>query len=529
MQPNKDVEARAGSATPGSTSNQWPVQSSSSVLRRGRKSVLPPPISTLGNVGLFALCGTGCQIAREVAGSVQWQLAFGSLAVVAFGMASLLFVTWGERLRTALSRLQLTSLFCLAYIGVFGLVPLVWLLFNQDNTSLSGIELHVVAAASSILVGFIVVFALGNRAVPERLVGSISRFSGAVLGNENESSRVPMFLLLVSWTASAYLWATNSLGYITDASEGVTSARPFGFVISSLSSLSTVAIFWMAWKWAKSRVGPALALLLIAVVVDVAVGLASGMKSSAVAPLLAAVLGLWGGGRAFPWKLCAVSILGLVFVVAPLVNNYRSLVNLGDGSRIRTSQIVETLGVAAASSGASGTASSVTSLLDREMLVQEVAVINQLVPSVIAYKSISELIVSPLYGIVPRAIWTDKPLLTTGRDYAVEVRGQSLTTYSSRAVTLPGDLWRHGGWPVLIVGAFLLGGILRLVDALSVDGRDARYFFVFALLVESVRQEQDAVTFVAAIPAAVALGLAAGWLAKCNVKLAIARSQPGTK
>ena len=467
-------------------------------------------------VAFSLVAGVLLLVCQAISESPHWDLVTGTAGVGAFSLAGVIVASRGQRLMDALRQFNLVVYFCIAYIIVFSVAPIVWVITISSASTAEEFESSMLAEVTGLLSVFIVLFSAGTRLVPKVVCVGLSESVCRLLGTEEDSYVVPLLLLGLSWCASGFLWVTNSFGYVTDAAANVAEATSYAFLVVSLTSLSQIVCFWMAWRWRRGLSRSALYILVVAVVVEVILGFASGMKSSIVSPLVAVALGLWAGSGKFPWRTVCLSIAALVLVIAPFIGTYRDLINVGAGGRIGTDQIVETLGQASQSKGVIDATSGLVSLVEREMLIREIAVIKQLSPNPIEYKPLTDLLVSPLYGIIPRALWPTKPILSTGMQFAVEYRGQSVTTYSSRAVTLPGDLWRHGGWLVVAVGGIVLGLLLRLIDAVSDRGFDARYYFTFILLVPSVRQESDVVTFVAAIPAAVALALVAGWLGKAR-------------
>jgi threonine/homoserine/homoserine lactone efflux protein len=76
-----------------------------------------------------------------------------------------------------------------------------------------------------------------------------------------------------------------------------------------------------------------------------------------------------------------------------------------------------------------------------------------------------------------------------------------------------GDLYRHGGWIPVIVGMFLLGcGIRLLDDVLDVSGNPHSMFLFLLLFPSLVKQEDDWVGTVAGIPGTLLIWLLATYL-----------------
>jgi hypothetical protein len=152
---------------------------------------------------------------------------------------------------------------------------------------------------------------------------------------------------------------------------------------------------------------------------------------------------------------------------------------------------------------AQSTQASATQTGQRISRIGDVAIIVQrTTPSDIAYRPVTELLEAPLLGLVPRAVWPGKPVLATGYQFSRQYYRLAPSQYTSSAITPEGDLWRHGGWLVLIAGMLLFGAGVRILDATIGDLRTAP---VHVLLVLSffpliVKHETDAVSLLASVP-----------------------------
>jgi hypothetical protein len=210
------------------------------------------------------------------------------------------------------------------------------------------------------------------------------------------------------------------------------------------------------------------------------------------------------------WVLAAC--FAFAFVVVPLNAAYRTLVN-ADGARLSPSQVLSTAGASVKEVGQIteyGSGPLATAV--RVSRIGDLAIVVQRTPSSIAYRSVWELVEAPILGVIPRAIWPDKPVLTAGYDFSQQYYGLPATTYTSSAVTPEGDLWRHGGWLTLVVGMALLGAGLRFVDAIigSIKRHPTGVLLVLALFATVVKHETDMISLIASIPGTlIACGLAA--------------------
>jgi hypothetical protein len=103
------------------------------------------------------------------------------------------------------------------------------------------------------------------------------------------------------------------------------------------------------------------------------------------------------------------------------------------------------------------------------------------------------LVFEPMvYVLVPRAIWTDKPLIQQGWEYSGLIFGKK-TMYWSNSATAAGyyaALYLGLGWTAVVLGALLLGGCVawveRLMERSAIETRAlfSGFMAFFALRVE---------------------------------------------
>lgn len=73
-----------------------------------------------------------------------------------------------------------------------------------------------------------------------------------------------------------------------------------------------------------------------------------------------------------------------------------------------------------------------------------------------------------LAGLIPRALWPEKPSLSNGAQHAVEFCGQSILTVHSASITLLGEPIAQAGWRGLVTAEATLVVILGIVAWLAV-------------------------------------------------------------
>jgi hypothetical protein len=137
-------------------------------------------------------------------------------------------------------------------------------------------------------------------------------------------------------------------------------------------------------------------------------------------------------------------------------------------------------------------------------MIDSVAITIQLTPETIPYRSPAEFASAPVVGLIPRAVWPDKPVLVTGYEFSQDYYGTSSDMYTSAGITPLGDLYRHGGPLTVLVGMLLLGMGARLFDSLFRPELDPRAIcFLLAFLPMLLRA--DVYNMIVGIPSGIVL------------------------
>ncbi|MCW5583870.1 MAG: hypothetical protein KIT56_08350 [Gammaproteobacteria bacterium] len=91
------------------------------------------------------------------------------------------------------------------------------------------------------------------------------------------------------------------------------------------------------------------------------------------------------------------------------------------------------------------------------------------------------------YVFIPRFIWPDKPLIRQGQWFAVEI-GNAYYNKQGKAnnsvnMTVPGEFYLNFGWPGLVLGCFLFGGLMAAIwnatDYNTLFGWAFRFYLIF--------------------------------------------------
>jgi hypothetical protein len=120
-------------------------------------------------------------------------------------------------------------------------------------------------------------------------------------------------------------------------------------------------------------------------------------------------------------------------------------------------------------------------VLGRFVGADELYNMEHMVPQYMPYKHGQDLIAVPL-GLIPRAIWPSKPILSAGAEY-----GSALGTITSVTPFPLGEMYWNFGKPGIIIGMAIWGVVLallmRLFDLLC-RYRRLRFFLVCCYLAE---------------------------------------------
>jgi hypothetical protein len=189
-------------------------------------------------------------------------------------------------------------------------------------------------------------------------------------------------------------------------------------------------------------------------------GFVSGMKGHVVQPLLAYVVVRWYTIRRFPAHVVVAAILILILLV-PINLAYRDALNAAAAS----GQMIGTLELLADSVGGALEvllspdqliAQAVRWYSARNFLLLSVALIARAGGAAPKLVPLYTYFILPVYPLIPRALWSSKPVLDTGRRFAIEYMAAPEDTRNSVAIGIVGDalLWfgRAGVflWPLLV-------------------------------------------------------------------------------
>jgi hypothetical protein len=87
---------------------------------------------------------------------------------------------------------------------------------------------------------------------------------------------------------------------------------------------------------------------------------------------------------------------------------------------------------------------------------------------------LGDILLAPVYSMVPRLLWPSKPVFNLGRWYAINLLGAPLDTTTAASISPIGYLYLAGGGVAVVAGFLLLGLIQRaLAECFSTESAGA--------------------------------------------------------
>jgi hypothetical protein len=467
---------------------------------------------------LLVSVAAGLTIMATSAISADDQIRWGAIALAVFcaGLLPLMSVAAGhDGLGLASWRIGSWSLVWGAL--AFGLATLSWLSTQSEPGSSTAIlpasilrALWMIAVALTMLtagycVGPYRLAAHRARRVTERLS---QRFTDQI-----RSPLVPWALLGVGLIAEfGFEVLTGRFGYVGNFQASVSTASGYGQYLAVAGECVPLAVVAAAIRAYRTRTLWARLTLLATFVTAIVAGAVAGGKESFVVAILAVIIPHTVVRRRLPTGAIVAAVLFFLLIVIPFNQAYRA--SARGAVALSASQAIA--GAPAIASQVVATdisprvfGESVSFLATRIRTIDTPAIIMQRTPSEIPYANPADLLIAPVVDLIPRILWSGKPILTPGYQISQEYYDLPATVYSSSNVTPEGDLFRHGGWFPLIVGMFLLGCVIRIFDELADLRRGVHGAFLVILLFPGIVEAgTDCATLLAGIPGQVLLWLA---------------------
>lgn len=461
--------------------------------------------------------------------ATTWQpthaVVWGSLGFTAYA-ASLLCLLGGSHGKSlGLGRWWFGSWILLWYCIAFGLATLTWVqpqMGTSAEVSLSSVlrALWLVAVGMT-LWGF--GYSVGPGRPARRFGNKVMAAQSLRLASRVRSPLTPWILYGIGTAARIATAATTGLfGYVGNVQSSVITASSYQQLLSDLGLCAPLAVAAAALQVYRERLPGAWITLTVLSLAEIAVGAIAGGKQSFIITILAIAIPFTTARHRVHRGLLAFTGLactGLVFllIVVPFNHSYRSNARNASGT-LSVSESVDAAPSILGQTIGSGNAGEVLSssaafLLTRIRLIESPAIIMQRTPAEIGFLGPMQLVEAPFVTLIPRAIWPGKPILDTGYEFSQTYYELPATVYTSSAITPVGDLYLHGGWIPVIVGMFLLGcGVRLLDDVMDVYGSPHCIFLFLLLFPSLVLQEDDWAATLAGVPGMLLIWLFASYL-----------------
>jgi len=488
------------------------------------RSAVAPRWVVVAAILLSAAIGLSMQ-ALTVAGQPTHAVVWGSLGFAAYAASLLCIVGGGQGKALGLGRWWFGSWTLFWYCTTFGLATLTWV--QPQTGSASEISLSSVLRALWLVAVGMTLWVFGYLVAPGR---SARRFGNKVMtamslqfAPEVRSPLTPWILYAIGTAAKIADAATTGVyGYIGNVQADVTTASNYQQLLGYLTLCAPLAVAAAALQVYRQRVPGARVTLTVLFLTDIGFGAVSGNKQTFIVTIMAVTIPFAAARSQRRKGLLAftgLAIAGLVFllIVVPFNHSYRSTARSASGT-LSISQALDSapsiLGQTIGSGNAAGVLSSSTiSMLARIRMIDNAAIIMQRTPAQIGFVSPVQLVTAPVSAVIPRVIWPGKPILNSGYDFSQTYYELPASVYTSSAIPPVGDLYIHGGWIPAIVGMFLLGcGVRILDDVMDVYGSPQCVFLFLLLFPSLVLQEDGWTAMLAGLPGTLVIWLFATYL-----------------
>jgi hypothetical protein len=310
---------------------------------------------------------------------------------------------------------------------------------------------------------------------------------------------MPIVLYVIGIGARVLLLLADRYAYLGSASLALTSPSPTTQVLGLLGNFALYGlILAMIDHIFISRSLRSRLVFVALLAVELGFGLFGGNKGEFLLTAAAAAIVYSVRGGRITTK-AVVGILLAVLVVFPFVASYRNFVRPSPTERRSPAEAFSSLPTIlhntldeVASGKALGSTPKTVAWRLRE--IDNVAIVTQKTPAAIPYRPWEDLVVGPVTGMIPRAVWPSKPVLSTANDFEHQYYETPSVVISASAITWPGDLYRHGGIAPVVIGMLVLGAIARLVQTAFHPAGEPRKIIVFVALLFVILQPESDVT-----------------------------------
>lgn len=293
--------------------------------------------------------------------------------------------------------------------------------------------------------------------------------------------------------------------------------RDISGVLSGIQQLSPLflAAWFLAWHTAWSsavpRRGRFLGPMLLAPQVAYAIFGTIGGKEFTITLIAVPALAFWYARRKLPVKTLITVALLAIFVVFPLYNTFR----LQNRHLATAARLERTLNTAQDWDRSDYMQASLEAFMSRVAVVTSPAAVIRSVGRWVDYRH-GETLASAVLSFVPRVVWPNKPVLTTGREFGTTFGLVNMLDRETQiACTLAGELYWNFGVPGVVGWAFLLGAVCRFIyQRFGFGGTDdgIRKALYLPLLVQLAGSEAQQALLLASLVKTIVLFYGAVWV-----------------
>jgi hypothetical protein len=401
----------------------------------------------------------------------------------------------------------------------FGLATISWI--GPQTGAAAEILPRSVLRALWLIATAMALFTIGYCVMPRVATALGRRVNGTLTARFTDDVRGPSvpWILFGAGAAGQLGVAVTSghLGYVGLGATPQVAVAGYSQVLALLGECVPLAVAIAAVRAYRTRRPSAWATLAVLFAGAIVAGAVAGGKTSFIVAVLAVAIPRTMSRGRLPAGLLAAAVAFFLLVVIPFNQAYRAAAR---GAVMLSTQQAVAAAPAIANEVLTSDLSPSVLMQSADYLAQRIrtidspAIIMQRTPGQIPYSNPGQLAVSPVIDLVPRILWPGKPVLTVGYQMSQEYYQLPPQVYTSSDITPEGDLYRHGGWVVLIAGMFLIGWGARVVDEVADLRRGTHGIFLIILLFPGLVQAgTDCATLLAGIPATVLLWFGAVTLA----------------
>lgn len=430
-----------------------------------------------------------------------------SIGLMVLGLTGLLAMAGPDPIRSQLAGGRLGPWGCIGFFLFWGVATLTW--YHQHFGQFTLVAPESIARACMIAaLGFSVWVAAYLSSVgllPLKVAQRALRYVVPSPALKNVTLARGMFLTFVGLSASAAQLKLGQYGYLGNVSAALASGSRSAQFIGLLTPLGNFGLAVAVVAHFRAPSGKSMSVCALLGTLLLATTAYGGTKEGVLLVGLTLILAGAAARKKLSLRSVVVFAILTVTVIEPFNVAYRnSLRNQGARVTGLTAQASIAVGAAVDAFGRvgfPGAKDSATRLLIRAREVDNLGIVVQKTPGTIPYRDPREYLSAPFVGIIPRVVWPNKPVFDVGYRFSQQYYELPTSLQTSSAITPFGDLYRHGGILVLVVGLFFLGAVARVLDETARSSRSlASLFLVLGLLPLTIKWETDVLTLMLGWP-----------------------------